>query len=334
MNRSTLRLGVMLAFLLPAMCLAQDPGVGLDTLPGANPLGGGELLFGYQAGSGGSGANVCARGWCPVTVTPAQIKTYVGSGTGTLTGITVTAPASTFAVTGSPCVTGGCNIGLIFATQSANTIFAGPASGIAAAPTWRLQVAADLPLFSNLGAGSSLAGPECMAMTQAAANLCTTPAALLTYINANLTTITYPGLGATSGVNGPSDLLAEYNAADTALEKVSVNGFKFRSPSASCQPATATSVTVNADTCDVVWMNMTGSSATFTVNNPTGTPVGGQIVEFLLETTNTQTMAYGGNVIQGTCLSTSSGSSKSDWLQLKWNPLSSKWNCKDDGHNY
>jgi hypothetical protein len=76
------RLLPLLALLLPLACLAQAPGVGLDTLNPANALAGGELLFGYQAGSGGSGALACARGWCPVSVTPLQLRAFGMAATG------------------------------------------------------------------------------------------------------------------------------------------------------------------------------------------------------------------------------------------------------------
>lgn len=76
------RLLILLSVLVSGAALAQSPGVGLDSFPSANPLSGGELLFGYQAGTGGSGALACARGWCPVSVTPNQLKTFIGSGGG------------------------------------------------------------------------------------------------------------------------------------------------------------------------------------------------------------------------------------------------------------
>lgn len=65
-----------------------------------------------------------------------------------------------FAVAGSPVTTAG-TFTVTFNTQSANVVFAGPASGAAATPTFRSLVAADLPatvtarapgcIFSNGG---------------------------------------------------------------------------------------------------------------------------------------------------------------------------------------
>jgi hypothetical protein len=66
-----------------------------------------------------------------------------GSGSGTVTSVGLV-PPSIFTVTGSPVTTFG-NITLTLNSQSANTVFAGPTSGGAAAPTFRKLVSADLP---------------------------------------------------------------------------------------------------------------------------------------------------------------------------------------------
>jgi hypothetical protein len=69
-------------------------------------------------------------------------------GTGTVTSVALTAPAI-FTVGGSPITTAG-TIALGLATQAANLVFAGPASGVAAAPTFRALAAADIPSLSGL----------------------------------------------------------------------------------------------------------------------------------------------------------------------------------------
>lgn len=66
-----------------------------------------------------------------------------GGGSGTVTSVALTAP-SFLSVAGSPVTTSG-TLALTLATQSANTVFAGPTTGAAAAPTFRALVAADLP---------------------------------------------------------------------------------------------------------------------------------------------------------------------------------------------
>jgi hypothetical protein len=66
------------------------------------------------------------------------------AGGGSVTSVALTMPAE-FSVTGSP-VTGAGTIVVTEANQSANTVYAGPASGGAAAPNYRALVAADLPI--------------------------------------------------------------------------------------------------------------------------------------------------------------------------------------------
>lgn len=64
-------------------------------------------------------------------------------GSGTVTSVALTAP-NILSVAGSP-ITGAGTLALTLATQSANTVFAGPTTGSAAVPTFRSLVTADLP---------------------------------------------------------------------------------------------------------------------------------------------------------------------------------------------
>lgn len=74
-----------------------------------------------------------------------------GGGGGTVTSVGLSMP-SIFSVSGSPVTSSG-TLSASLATQSANQIFAGPASGSSAvAPTFRALVAADIPKqFSGVG---------------------------------------------------------------------------------------------------------------------------------------------------------------------------------------
>jgi hypothetical protein len=67
-------------------------------------------------------------------------------GTGTVTSVALSLPAI-FSVSGSPVTTSGTLTGSL-ATQTANTVFSGPTTGAAAAPTFRALVAADIPSIS------------------------------------------------------------------------------------------------------------------------------------------------------------------------------------------
>jgi hypothetical protein len=67
----------------------------------------------------------------------------VAAGAGTVTSVDITVP-SFLAVSGNPVTTNG-TFAVTLATQAANKLFAGPATGADAAPTFRLMVAADVP---------------------------------------------------------------------------------------------------------------------------------------------------------------------------------------------
>lgn len=66
-----------------------------------------------------------------------------GGGAGSVTSVALTVPAE-FTVSGSPITASG-TLAVTKANQNANLVYAGPSSGGAAAPTFRVMVAADLP---------------------------------------------------------------------------------------------------------------------------------------------------------------------------------------------
>lgn len=80
-----------------------------------------------------------------LTSTTAGVMSWAaGGGSGTVTSVGLSLP-SIFSVSGSPVTTSGTLTGTL-ATQTANTIFAGPTSGGAATPTFRALANADLPV--------------------------------------------------------------------------------------------------------------------------------------------------------------------------------------------
>lgn len=72
--------------------------------------------------------------------------TTLGAGTGTVTSAALSLPAI-LSVSGSPITSSG-TFTVSLATQTANTIFAGPTTGAAVTPTFRALVAADIPNIS------------------------------------------------------------------------------------------------------------------------------------------------------------------------------------------
>lgn len=94
-----------------------------------------------------------------VSGTSGQVLTSNGAGApswtsvGSVTSVGLSMP-NIFTVTNSPVTTSG-TLTTSLATQSANRVFAGPASGGAAAPTFRTLVLADLPAGTALGNGAT-----------------------------------------------------------------------------------------------------------------------------------------------------------------------------------
>lgn len=79
------------------------------------------------------------------------------SGTGTVTSVGVSMPTE-FSVSGSPVTSAG-TVAVTKANQTANTVWAGPASGAAAAPTFRALVASDIPpLPASIISSGTLSG--------------------------------------------------------------------------------------------------------------------------------------------------------------------------------
>jgi hypothetical protein len=80
------------------------------------------------------------------------VPTTVSAGSGTVTSVGVTVP-SRQTVSGSPVTSSG-TLAITDNTQAASTVFAGPASGSAAAPTFRAMVPADLPVATTSALGA------------------------------------------------------------------------------------------------------------------------------------------------------------------------------------
>ena len=93
--------------------------------------------------------------------------------TGTVTSVALSLPGI-FSVAGSPVTTSG-TLSATLASQSANTVWAGPTSGAVAAPTFRALVAADLPSHSHAATDIS-SGTIAAARMPALTGDCTTSA--------------------------------------------------------------------------------------------------------------------------------------------------------------
>jgi hypothetical protein len=92
-----------------------------------------------------------------VTVTPSGSNITIsstGGGSGTVTSVALadSSTAPIYAISGSPVTTAG-TLHLTLETQNANQIFAGPATGSAAQPTFRSLIAGDIPSELSLPLG-------------------------------------------------------------------------------------------------------------------------------------------------------------------------------------
>lgn len=102
--------------------------------------------------------------WASNSCTVGQVPQFNGSawicralqssdvaGVGTVSSVALSLPGI-FALTGSPITTSG-TLAATLATQTANQVWAGPSAGVAAGPTFRTLVNADLPV-TGVGAGT------------------------------------------------------------------------------------------------------------------------------------------------------------------------------------
>jgi hypothetical protein len=129
----------------------------------ANPVIGGNInvlgtMFSSASTASRAGFNF-APGIAPTSpnngdawVTSTGFYTQINGSTvgpfGTVTSVALSLPSSILTVTGSPVTTSGTLTGTL-ATQTANYVWSGPATGSPAAPTFRALVSADLPLATT-----------------------------------------------------------------------------------------------------------------------------------------------------------------------------------------
>ena len=90
-----------------------------------------------------------------VLSTNGTAPSWITANAGTVTSVGLSLPSSIFTPSGSPVTTSGTLTGTL-ATQTANTIFAGPTTGVPAIPTFRSLVAADVTAAGGItGTGTT-----------------------------------------------------------------------------------------------------------------------------------------------------------------------------------
>lgn len=188
-----------------------------------------------------------------------------GGGSGTVTSVAMTVPAF-LSVAGSPITTSG-TLAVTLATQTANTIFAGPTTGAAAAPTFRSLVAGDIPSLSASYINNSTSA-------QAAANF---------NIGANGV------IGGTLSVTGATTLSGALTASAAFI--LGVQSFVLNG-------GTQTVVSASGSTIEV-----SGSTASSTIALPASPTVGQRIVVSNGASVN-WTLSGNGNNIDGSSTAT------------------------------
>jgi hypothetical protein len=92
--------------------------------------------------------------------------------------------------------------------------------------------------------------------------------------------------------------------------------------------ATGTTLSVNADTTDIVMHANTQTTGTLTVAAPSGTPINGQKLMIRMTSTNVQTFSWDAIFIGSTDLAlptASTGGGKVDYLGFMYNSTATKW---------
>ncbi len=123
-----------------------------------------------------------------------------------------------------------------------------------------------------------------------------------------------------------SDRLQVANAAATYVVKDRIVTY-----------AAANSITLNSANTDVAKLTYTGAAGGFAINAPSGSPTDAQKILFRLNTTNQMSFVWNAIFRGSTDLplpSTSSGSSKTDYLAFVYNSDSSKWDLLAKNFGY
>ncbi len=120
--------------------------------------------------------------------------------------------------------------------------------------------------------------------------------------------------------------------SDSATQTLTAKRITIRASSV----ASATSITPNSDTSDLVTQVNTGSAGTLTLNAPTGTPTEGQKLTIRIKSTNAQTYSFNAAYKFSTTVTApiTLAASKTDYIGCMWNATNSVWDvvAVDQGH--
>jgi hypothetical protein len=296
--------------------------------------------------------NATTRGG--ITIDAYQNKVRIFEQGGTARGVYIDLTAAAAGV-GTNLLTGG----------SSTTQYLQVANAVATYAT-KAYAAANSYVKSVLANTNAYIGAQATRITLVNTNLTGTNTALRTLINDRLQVANASTLYATKSNPTTSGLLAHTGRATIstnltvsgnttisagliANNSVGTAGYYLRSsgtgvywspavtPNRVISYTDQNSITINADTTDTATQSYTGAAGTLTINAPTGTLVNGQKILFRLTTTNAQTLSFNA-IFRGstdlTLPTTSSGSSKTDYLAFIYNSAASKWDLLAKNFGY
>lgn len=285
---------------------------GGSAAPAANSV---SSVFDFIGSTRGSLLYRGAAGWSILTPgTLGQILTANGAGSdptwgnviGTVSSVGLSLP-SFITVTGSPVVASGTLTGTL-ATQTANTIFSGPATGAAAQPTFRSLVGADLPNPSSttLGGVRSLAAVTSRWINQiSTSGIPSATQPNFTDLSGAATLAQLPSisnnsvLGNNSGGTAVPSALSASNVLDMVGATQGMVLYRGASTWSALSPGTSGQVlTTNGAAANPTWATVSGTGTVTQVDTGAGL-TGGPIV-----TTGTVSLA---NIANGTVLANTSG---------------------------
>jgi hypothetical protein len=240
------------------------------------------------------------------------------------------ATGTSLSVTGN--ITGGNIIGIVAAGSNTITTTGNITGGNILFGSGVVSGTGNITGGNLNAAGLSLSGNVVSVLTSAANITTTANIAGGNIIGTHVGNVTGTTVSVTGNITGGNILGgANVNAVTHTGATVSVTGNIITGGgivSRVVSIADATSVTINADTTDLATQTNTQVTGTLTVNAPTGTLANGQKITFRLQSSNVQTFSWNAVFAGSTDLSlptTSSGSSKYDYMGFIYNSTATKW---------
>ena len=259
-----------------------------------NIAGGSNLQIPYQTASGTTS----------FIAAPTLASTYLqyngtgfvwaaSSGVGTVTSVGLSLP-SIFTVSGSPVITTGTLTGTL-ATQTANTVFAGPTTGAAATPTFRALVSADIPNNAANTTGSAGSVANTLTIGTGLSGTSYNGSSAVTIANSGVTSIVAgTGISISGGTGAVTVTNSSPGTTYTGGTGISVSGSTITN--------TAPAVTAGESKAWVKWVGSSGSiSASYNVSSVTRNSTGHYTINF------TSSLADGNYAVGGMVFGQSSG---------------------------